>query len=758
MRTFRGAILCLFALALLLGDGRLDAQATSRWLTYEQAFPSLPAARPGSGVLGDLPAITGWLDAQRYLETRTGGDGERRLYVVDAADGRAQVFRDYAAMKRDLPKGADPARPAANTDDYRRAIYVADGDIYLYDAASGRVRRLTATPEPERTPRFSPDGRWVAYTRANNLFAYDLDGQIERQYTSDGSDTVYNGWASWVYYEEILGRASQYAAFWWSPDSSTLAFMRFDDSPVPIFPIYDAAGQHGVLEQQRYPKAGDPNPHVRMGMASVSDGAVVWADFDPKADHYIAWPFWTPDSKTLTVQWMNRGQDTIRFYNCDAATGAKRQIFEEKQDAWVEFFEDLYYFRDGSGFLLRSNVDGWDHLYYYASDGTLKRRLTEGDFRVASIEHVDEPGGFVYYTMRPAGATWDVHLMRVRLDGSGAQRLTSTAGQHTVQVSPGGRYFIDTFSNITTPPQMMLRRGDGTLVRNMGDALTPSAAQVTWGRGDLFTIPSGDGFDLPASWVLPPDFDPSRRYPVIFTVYGGPDAGRTFNVFPHLQAHYWAQRGVITISVDHRGSGHFGKKGAALMHRNLGKWEMHDLSAAATWLRTKSFIAGDRIGVVGGSYGGYVTLMALSYGAGTFNYGQAGSAVTDWRLYDTVYTERFMDKPDENPEGYKNGAVLTWIDRYTGGLRITHGTIDDNVHLQNSLQVVDWLTANNRPFELMLYPGSRHGLRPVQRAHQNRESHEFWVRRLLDGRMPVERPDRSQPSDLRSQPPEPAEP
>jgi dipeptidyl-peptidase-4 len=234
--------------------------------------------------------------------------------------------------------------------------------------------------------------------------------------------------------------------------------------------------------------------------------------------------------------------------------------------------------------------------------------------------------------------------------------------------------------------------------------------------------------------VLPPDFDAKdtkKQYPVIFTIYGGPDARQVHNVFPALSAHYWAQRGVITISVDHRGSGHFGKKGVDLMHRQLGKWEMADLIAAAKWLRAKPFVAKDKIAITGGSYGGYTTTMALTFGAGHFNFGQAASSVTSWELYDSVYTERYMDTPAENPEGYKNGSALTYADRYKGLLRMTHGTIDDNVHMQNTTQVVDWLVSHNKPFELMLYPDSRHGIVPAQRAHATRETHDFWMRHLL---------------------------
>ncbi|HWP99858.1 MAG TPA: S9 family peptidase [Vicinamibacterales bacterium] len=710
-----------------------------RLLAYDEVFaPPRDDVQPGEGVLDRLPTITGWLDDERYLELRRDADGERRLYAVRAADGRAELFRDYPAIRKALPSDVDPTRPAATTDDHRAAIYAKDGDLYYYEFAAGRLRRLTATAPPERNPRFSPDGRWVAYTRSNDLYVYDLENGLERQLTRDGGETVYNGWASWVYYEEILGRASQYAAFWWSPDSRRLAFMRFDDSPVPVFPIYHADGPYGELERQRYPKAGEANPYVRVGVVTVADGRTVWMDFDPKADHYLAWPFWTPDGRTLLVQWMNRAQDTIRFYHCDPETGRKTLVFEERQPSWVEFFEtgDFHYLDGGARFLVRSDVDGWDHLYVHEPGGAAPRRLTAGEWRVMEILLVDERRGRVYFTARPPGRSWDQRLMRVALAGGEPETLTPEEGWHQVRLSPGGAYFVDTASTIATPPRMALHRGDGALVRRLGDARGARAAEVAWGRAELFTIPSGDGYDLPAYWVLPPDFDPGRRYPVIVSIYGGPDAGTVRNAWPGLQPHYWAQRGVVTVSVDHRGGGHFGKRGVAQMHRSLGRWEMHDLAAAARWLRGRPFIAGDRLCIAGNSYGGYTTLLALTRNAEYFACGQAGAPVTDWRLYDTVYTERYMDTPAENPEGYRDGAVLTWIERYRGGLRLTHGTVDDNVHMQNTLQVVDWLTRHDRRFELMIYPGSRHSVQAAQRAHANREAHDFWVRYLLGGRLP----------------------
>jgi dipeptidyl-peptidase-4 len=584
----------------------------------------------------------------------------------------------------------------------------------------------------EQNPRLSPDGQYVAYTRGHNLYSLEIQRGLEYQLTKDGSDTIYNGWSSWVYYEEILGRRSRHSAFWWSPDSLKIAFLRFDDSPVPSFPLFSFNGAHGKLDIMRYPKAGDPNPYVKLGVVSATGGNIVWADVEENADHYVAWPFWLKDSSKLTFQWMNREQNRIKIYTMNLETGKKAEIYDESQPSWVEFFEDLHFFEDGRGFLLRSDRDGWRHLYTCDLDGKRIKRLTQGEWTVSNITRVDEHNDQVYFHARK-GLTAETHLYRVKLDGSGLKRLTQEAGSHRGDVSPEGTFVIDRYSNISTPSRIDLMRSDGTIIRTLGDSASSRMEEYPIGKKELFTINTEDGQTLPASWILPPDFSENKTYPVLFTIYGGPGSSDVSNSYPRLSHLYIAQEGIIVFAVDHRGSGHFGKKGMAMMHRNLGKWEMHDLIQAVRWLRKKAFVDKDRIGITGGSYGGYTTCMALTYGADYFTHGYARSSVTDWRLYDSVYTERYMDRPSDNPDGYEFGAAMTHAHKLKGTLFMSHGNMDDNVHMQNTIQLMDALIdLEKSTFEFMVYPGQKHGTRGKKRSHSNRHYIDFWFSNFLD--------------------------
>jgi len=656
---------------------------------------------------------------------------------ISVTTGQASIYFDSEKYSDKLLKGFSLRASSTQTEDNTGFLFNRKNDLYYFSTKTGEFKQLTATAASEKNPTFSPNSKYVAFTRNHNLYVLDVETGLEQQLTDDGSDTIYNGWASWVYYEEILGRGSRYSAFWWAPNSEIIAFLRFDDSPVPTFPLYRADGVHGELEIAHYPKPGDPNPYVKLGIYHLKDNKLVWVDIEEKADHYVAWPFWTRDSNQLFFQWMNRGQDHIKIYSADPETGNKKEIYDERQDAWVEFFEDLYFLKDGSGFLLRSNRDGWDHLYYYDLNGKLKRRLTEGEWRVRDIALVDEKNERVYFRGTKEAST-ETHLYRVNFKGKNLKRLTQTGGNHRCMVSPGGKYFIDTYSNIYQPTKIDLCSIDGKLIRNIGDQKLDIMDEYDLGKVELFTISSGDGYDLPAHWVLPPGFNESKKYPVIFQIYGGPASGTVSNSFGRLSSHYYAQNGIIVISVDHRGSGHFGKKGVALMHRSLGKWEMNDLIAAVKWLRKKQFVDPQRIGITGGSYGGYTTCMALTYGSDYFTHGIAGSSVTDWKLYDTVYTERYMDTPEGNPKGYEFGSVMTHAEKYRGCLLITHGTMDDNVHMQNTIQFISKLEDLNKDFELMLYPNERHGFGFPKRSHAARENVQFWFRHFLDRELDIE--------------------
>ena len=726
----------IWIVVLLFAADALPAQVKKQ-LTPEQIFggktPQFTAP---------LPRITGWEDDDTYLETKKKeGDERPRVYRIDARTGEEKGPTSEVNLddfKEVLGEGFTPGRPASASADHAVVIYQKDNDLYLLTPSSKKLTRLTTDLSEEKNPTLSPNAAFVAFTRDNDLYAIDLKTLKEIRYTTDGTDIVYNGWASWVYFEEILGRPTRYKAFWWSPDSRRLAFFRFDDSPVPMFPIYNSEGHHGFLERTRYPKAGDPNPMVRVGVVPVTGGSIAWAAFDEKADQYFGPPYWMPDGKSFLVQWMNRGQDNLKIYAMNPTTGRTVEIYDEKQPSWIDWYEDVPFLETKGGLILNSDKDGWNHLYYHGNDGKLIARLTSGAWRVRSVELVDEEDGVVYFNgSREASTRTD--LYSVRLDGSGLTRLTFGDFTHRVQVSPGGSYFITTYSNVSTPPRMALCDKAGTVVRELGDSKTKELDAYELATTELIRIPSADGYQLPALVTMPLGMDPSKKYPVLISIYGGPNAGTVSDGWRLSMNTQWlAMEGMIQISVDHRGSGHFGKEGVALMHRNLGKWEMHDYIEAVKWLQAKPYVDKSKMCITGGSYGGYVTALALTCGAEYFTHGMSRSPVIDWKLYDTHYTERFMDTPQENPDGYAFGSVITHAKNYKGVLQLVHGTMDDNVHMQNTIQLVDTLENLNRYFELMLYPGERHGWGPPKSNHSRSEAARFIYRYLLEKPFPDE--------------------
>lgn len=686
-------------------------QAQQKTLSFSQAWGQ------EASVTKSVNQYPGWADNEHYIER-------------DVADGKQYQVHVKTGKRT-------PYTPPVTSD---TEVFVKDNDIYIRPGNEPE-KRLTQSPDvEEKNPTLSPDGQYVAFTRENDLYSVKVSDGSETRYTTDGTDVIYNGWSSWVYYEEILGRATNYKAFWWSPDSKQLAFMRFDDTKVPMFPIYVSKGKHGYLEETRYPKAGDPNPEVKVGFVKVEGSPVVWADFNEKDDQYFGQPYWSFDSQSIMVQWMNRDQKNLKFYAVNPANGSKKETYDEQQPTWInlDHEERITYLSDNKHYILKSDRTGWAHYYLYTLEGQLVNPLTSGDWQVTSLERIDEKNKVVYFMARKEdSATED--LYRVGYSGKGLKRLTFGNYTHKVHVSPDGKYFITNYSNVSTPNKVALVNNKGKLVKELADSKSSDFDQYNIGKTEYFTIPSEDGkFDLPIIITYPVDFDETKVYPVIMSIYGGPDAGTVKDTWKGMSNQYWAQEGIIQITCDHRASGHFGKQGVAWMHRDLGNWEMVDYITVAKWLKAKPWVASDKLLITGHSYGGYMTCLAMTKGADYFDYGIAGAPVTSWELYDSHYTERWMDTPQDNPEGYKAGSILTYIDRYKGGLRIMHGDIDDNVHMQNTMQLVDALTDRDVPFELMIYPGSRHGFERSKSAYDFKERVRFYYQYLLEKPVPEE--------------------
>ncbi len=700
---------------------------------------SVTAAGQFPGMFGNQPGVVRWLDDNRMLLRTIDDNNQPVISEYNCRTGRSVVISDYvsdmARVRALLPEGHMPGADMATSSDMKAVVITRDNDLWYYSESERDGRRLTNDAGQEMNARFAPGDRKLAYTKNRDLYVYDLDQGREIRLTTDATDLIYNGWASWVYMEEILGRGSRYAAFWWSPDAERIAYLHTDDAPVPLFylnALKETDGLHGRQEITPYPKAGDANPRVKMGIVELSTGVTTWVKSDENIDQYTAWPFWTPDGSRLLVQVLNRNQNDIRFILADAATGNHTEIYRETRPTWVDFFEDIHVMKDGSGFIIRSYRSDWHNLYYYGWDGSLRSQITDFDWKVTALVRVDEARKEVYFT-GSGGSSLESHLYRVRLDGSRLQQITAGEGSHSVSISPGGSYFVDTWSNIGDPGGLTLIDRRGRAVRTLHREEAPQFDPSRHQRSELITITTTDGlFEMPALITYPLNFDPAVKYPVVFTIYGGPDAGSIRNRWMGTEPRWYAENGIVTINVDHRGSGAFGKRGLDYMHRSLGKWEISDYSDAVKWLRRQPWADAGRMGITGGSYGGYVTCLALTAGSDYWTHGIADYSVTDWRLYDNVYTERFMDRPQDNPDGYRDGSVITYADRLKGRLLIRHGDLDDNVHMQNTIWLVNTLQDLNKPFEMMIYPGERHGWGGPKRVFYTNEGNSFWLKSFFD--------------------------
>ncbi len=665
-----------------------------------------------------LPRFVRWVDnSQLIVNTKLNKETVAKDYLYNI------ITNQYAAAPVALPE--------------TKKVIVKNANLFLKD--NGNETQLTFDAAEEKNPTLSPDGNFVGYTKNNNLFTLSLADKKETAITNETTKGILNGYASWVYFEEIFGRPTQYRAFWWSPDSKYISFMRFDEREVPMFPIYNSDGQHGFIEETRYPKVGDPNPTVKIGWTVPTGGNITWADFNDQDDQYFGWPIWNPNTNTMWLSWMDRGQNNLKVYELDMNTGAKKEVYKEYQKTWIDL-EDrtggrINFLANNKGYIAQSDETGWNQLYLFNMDGQLQNAITTGKYTVLGIKSIDEKAKTVYFTARGLENTARIDFYSVGFDGKNFKRLTfGEFNNAQIYLAPDAKHFVSVYSNITTPTTIGVVNVKAKTTNVLGTAVDSIFNNSNYAKTELIRIKSADGlYELPALVTWPKNMDPNKKYPLLVSIYGGPNAGTVMDTWvnPSVKEN-WSKEGLIQVAFDHRASGHFGKEGVNYMYRNLGYWEMQDYMTMAKWFIANGNANPNKIAITGFSYGGYMSCYALTYGADVFTHAMAGGSVTTWDLYDSHYTERFMDTPKENPEGYKSSNVMTYIKNFKGVLQLVHGTMDDNVHMQNSVQLLSALQDNGKDVEFMLYPGGRHGWGGAKGKHFVDLKSKFIFEHLLD--------------------------
>ena len=696
--------------------------AGKRPVTIEAAAASRPETNPELYWSPDGSKVV-WLEDKR-IWLADGTIGEKRL-VAPTAGLAERAVRGPRRQAFDWENRRVREAKLQWSGDGQSLLYTESFDLFLWRFDKQGWEQITATPDEERDPRLSPDGHRVAFRRGWDLYCLEIESRKLLRLTGDGSPTLWNGRLDWVYPEELeLGRA-----FWWSPDSKWIAYLQFDVSREMIHPHADHLPLQAVYEPQRYPKAGTPNADVRLGVVSAQGGPTRWMDLGETRDALLARVDWMPDSSGLAVQRLNRVQDRLDLLVADPQTGATRLGLRETSPTWINVTDDLRFLPKTGRFLWSTERSGHRHLQLYSMGGKLEKTLTSGDWDVTSVAGVNEQSRFVFFVSTESGPL-ERHLYRVHLDGGRRERLTASAGTHTISMGTSAELYVDTYSNSTAPPRRTLvRPGSGTQVKlNEGnhnledyDLLPTETVEVI----------AGGGGSMYARLVRPAGFQPGRQYPAVVLVYGGPHAQRVANEWagPNLEQAL-AQRGFVVWQLDNRGSGGRGHNWESRLYRRLGKQELEDQRRGVEHLLEMGFVDPKRIGIHGSSYGGFMTIYALLFAPDLFRAGVAGAPVTDWRNYDTIYTERYLGLPEDNPEGYRLSSPVHFANRLEGALMIVHNLEDDNVLFQNTVQMTAALTEAGKPYELRVYPQKTHAITGTARKHMYQALVEFFERNL----------------------------
>jgi dipeptidyl-peptidase-4 len=594
-----------------------------------------------------------------------------------------------------------------------RPIYRRSGisDFYIYSLAD---RSMQLATKSARTGELSPNGAMLGFERDGDMYVTDLSTHQEKRLTRDASEHIYNGHFDWVY-EEEYGLAQ---AWKWSPESHYIAYWQLNDSAEPEIQISDYSGLHQEWEKLHIPQVGDSNATVRIGVVNVSTGQNTWLDTGEKGEFYVPRIYWTSRPDTLAVITLNRPQNVMKLFFFDVKTGERRQVMTETSKTWLDVYDfyagvdDMMTFpSDAHEFFWLSDRDGFQHLYRYDYSGKLVNQVTHGNWSVTRVEGSDAKKQTVYYTSTEASPL-QRQLYSIRFDGTDQRRITTVEGDHRINMSPTATFFLDRYSSLKQPTQVELWAASGQKLRTLENnaPVTKWLETHAYSPAEMFSFTTSDGTRVDGSIVKPTPFDPSKRYPVIFDIYGGPGSQQVYDAFATSGWTQWlAQEGYIVIGINNRGTNNYGSAFMKVVYKHLGKYEALDFAEAARYLAKQTYVDPKRVAIVGTSYGGYSTVFTMEMYPDLFPVGVANSAVGDWRLYDTIYTERYMSLLKDNLSGYVESAPIEQAPKMRGNLLLIHSMMDDNVHPQNTMQLLTALTNAGRDAELRIYPPGRHG-------------------------------------------------
>ncbi len=686
------------------------AQSDGKPLTIEAIY--------GGELSVPAPSQTRWTPEGHLSFFLSPEEGDRDLWLFDTGSGEKRVLLNAEALRN-----LAPSPTQATTDERERTrrtrfavpgyiwapdgqsiLFTSGGQIVLYELAQGNVTRLPSK-QGVLDPKFSPDGQWISFVFEHDIWVVPAAGGEQKQVTFGGHDLLLHGDLDWVYPEELGVRSGYH----WSPDSRHIAFLEMDESPVPIYPITEQVARQATVDLQRYPKPGDPNPKVRVGIVDIGTGRTAWID---RAAEYIPRIQWA-NPTTVAIQLLDRDQHELELIFVNPKTGRSRSVLTERDDHWVRVSNDLTFLSGGKEFLWTSERSGFRHLYLYHGEGdqaVLMRPLTEGDWQATRIDGVDEDGGWAYFSANrdnPIGSD----LYRVKLDGTGLERLTRDQGSHGINLNPAADAYLDTFSSMTDPGRISFQSlaTDNTFPFHESHSLD----EYDLVEPETKMLDTPDGAKVGLLLLKPQKLEPNKKYPVLVYVYGmlgSPTIRDSWGRNRALFHQFLVQKGYIVAQFDDRTSSIWGKKYAVLGDHNIGPLAIQDHQVAVDYLESLPYVDGDRMGIWGWSGGGFTTTFTMTHSE-LFKVGVAGAPVTDWLLYDSIYTERYMGLPQEDPEAYERTSAVKAAKDFSGRMLIIHGTHDDNVHPQNTIQLVDALIKNRKQFDLMLYPNKTHGIR-----------------------------------------------